>query len=80
LAKPVVDGLETQLDGKAQLIRLDVLSGVGQQAAARYGVRGVPALVVVDGQGMVVLGQMGIPNSSQVVEQVDSLLTTSQVK
>lgn len=80
MAKPVVDGLENQLDGKAKVIRLDVLSGVGQQAAARYGVRGVPSLIVVDGQGAAVLGQVGIPNTGQVVEQVDLLLTSSQVK
>jgi len=73
VAKPVVDGLEKKLEGKAEVVRLDVLSGVGQQAARRYGVRGVPALVVVDGSGQAVLGQAGIPRSGAIVEQVEAL-------
>ena len=74
MAKPIVDGLEKKLNGKAEVIRLDVLSSVGQQAARRYGVRGVPSLVVVDGSGQIVYGQAGIPRPDQVVEQVDSVL------
>jgi hypothetical protein len=76
VAKPIVDGLEKKLNGKAEVIRLDVLSSVGQQAARRYGVRGVPSLVVVDGSGQVVYGQAGIPRSNQVVEQVESVLVS----
>ena len=74
MAKPVVDGLEKKLDGKADVVRLDVLSGVGQQAARQYGVRGVPALVVVDGSGQAVFGQAGIPRPGQVIEQVETLI------
>ena len=74
MAKPIVDGLETKLAGKAEVIRLDVMSGVGQQAARQYGVRGVPALVVVDGSGQAVFGQAGIPRPGQVIEQVETLI------
>jgi len=74
LAKPVVDRLEHQLEGKAQVIRLDILSRVGRQAAARYGVRGMPTLVVVDGKGEPVYGRYGIPVPGQIVEQVDTLI------
>jgi len=74
LAKPVVDRLEYQLEGKAQVIRLDILSRVGRQAAARYGVRGMPTLVVVDGKGESVYGRYGIPVPGQIVEQVDTLI------
>ena len=76
MAKPVVDGLEKKLDGKAEVVRLDVLSGVGQQAARQYGVRGVPALVVVDGSGQAVFGQAGIPRPGQVIEQVETLIAS----
>ena len=76
MAKPVVDGLEKKLDGKADVVRLDVLSGVGQQAARQYGVRGVPALVVVDGSGQAVFGQAGIPRPGQVIEQVETLIAS----
>ena len=76
MAKPVVDGLEKKLEGKAEVVRLDVLSGVGQQAARQYGVRGVPSLVVVDGSGQAVLGQAGIPRPGQIVEQVEALIAS----
>jgi hypothetical protein len=71
-----VDGLEKKLDGKAEVVRLDVLSSVGQQAARRYGVRGVPALVVVDGTGQAVFGQAGIPRPGPIVEQVETLIAS----
>jgi thioredoxin-like negative regulator of GroEL len=76
VAKPVVDGLEKKLDGKAEVVRLNVLSGVGQQAARQYGVRGVPALVVVDGSGQAVFGQAGIPRPGRVIEQVETLIVS----
>lgn len=73
MAKPIVDGLENKLTGRAEVIRLNVLSRVGQQAARRYGVRGVPSLVVVDGNGQAIFGQAGIPRPGQVIDQVDIL-------
>ena len=76
MAKPVVDGLENKLDGRAEVIRLNVMSQVGQQAARRYGVRGVPALVVVDGTGQAVYGQAGIPRPGQVIEQVQTIIAS----
>jgi len=77
VANPVVDRIETQLDGKAEVIRLDVMSSVGRQAAAAYGVRGVPSLVVVDGNGETAYGRYGVPMPGTVVEEVDKLLATA---
>lgn len=69
-----MDGVETELAGKARVIRLDVFSSVGRQAAARYGVRGTPTVVVLDGRGDLVYGQAGLPQSAQLVEQVEAVL------
>jgi thiol-disulfide isomerase/thioredoxin len=74
VAKPIVDGLEKKLADKATVIRLDVMSQVGRQAAAYYGVRGIPTLVVVDGNGQSVYSQVGILRPAQVVEQVEAML------
>lgn len=74
MAKPIVDGLEKKLAGKATVIRLDVMSQVGRQAAAYYGVRGMPTLVVVDGNGQSVYSQVGILRPAQVIEQVEAIL------
>lgn len=77
MAKPVVDRIETQLDGKAKVIRLDVTSSVGKEAAVAYGVRGVPSLLVVDGNGNTAYGLYGVPMPGTVVEEVDKLLVTT---
>ena len=72
--KPIVDGLEKQLTGKAEVVRLDVMSEAGRAAAARYSVRGLPTLVLVDGQGQPIYSQAGIVRPGPVVEQVDIVL------
>jgi thiol-disulfide isomerase/thioredoxin len=74
VAKPIVDGLERKLDGKAEVVRLDVMSDIGRNAAARYGVRGLPTLVLVDGDGEPVYSQAGIVRPGPVIEQVDTIL------
>jgi thioredoxin-like negative regulator of GroEL len=73
VAKPIVDGLERDLAGQAKVVRLDLMSSVGQQAAGQFGIRGVPTLVVVDGQGQVVLTQVGLLRPGEVRSQVERL-------
>ena len=74
MAKPIVDGLESDLKGRARVVRLNILDSVGMQAARRFGVRAVPAFFVVDGQGVVADAQVGIPNRARLGAQVDALL------
>jgi hypothetical protein len=74
MAKPIVDGIERDLEGRAQVVRLSVLSDVGSKAARRYGVMGVPTVIVFDGQGNVVEQASGIPDRAGVVQQVADLL------
>jgi hypothetical protein len=74
LAKPVVDGIERELGDGAQVIRLNVADGVGGQLAVRYGVRGVPTMVVLDGAGGVVYAKTGSPNHGEVVAAVEGLM------
>ena len=73
MAKPVVDGLEQDLEGQAQVLRLGVMDDVGGELAMRYGVRGVPTLVVLDGAGEVVLKQTGVLDRAAVVAAVEEL-------
>jgi hypothetical protein len=74
LAKPIVDGIERDLEDRAQVVRLSVLSGLGSQAVRRYGVRGVPTLIVFDGEGRPIARSVGIPDRDGIVEQVNDLL------
>ncbi len=40
----------------------------------RYGVRGVPTLVLLDGVGEVVLTQVGLPDQEEIVAAVEEEL------
>ena len=70
-----MDRLERELNGKADVIRLDMMSGVGREAAARFGVRAVPTLVVVDGEGHIALTQVGLIRPGDVHARVDTLIS-----
>jgi thioredoxin-related protein len=73
VAKPIVDGIERDLEGEASVVRLSVLSNVGARAAQRYGVRSVPTLLVFDGQGQLVEQRSGIPDRGRIVSTVREL-------
>jgi len=73
MAKPIVDGIEKDLEGTARVIRLSVVSESGSQVAQRYGVRGVPTIVVLDGTGQVVAQSAGLPDRAELVAQVNAL-------
>jgi len=73
LAKPVVDRLERDLAGQAQVLRLSALSGVGRQLAGRYGVRGVPTFLLFDGTGEMVHYQVGRLDSNRIKVEIDAL-------
>jgi thioredoxin-like negative regulator of GroEL len=73
MAKPIVDGIERDLEGTARVIRLSVVSETGSQVAQRYGVRGVPTIVVLDGAGQVVAQSVGVPDRAELVAKVSGL-------
>ena len=68
-----MDGIERDLEGKAEVLRLGVMNGVGRELAIRYVVRSVPTLVLLDGNGEVVLRQGGSPRRAEIVAAVAQL-------
>lgn len=72
MQKPIVDGLERQLEGQAELIRLNALGGLGREGAMRFDVRAVPTLLVFDGCGSVIERQVGMVAPARVVQAVQS--------
>jgi thioredoxin-related protein len=66
MAKPIVDGLERELEGQARVVRLSALNAMGQEVAQRYDVRGVPTFLIFDGQGELIGRQVGFPNRSEI--------------
>jgi thiol-disulfide isomerase/thioredoxin len=69
LAKPIVNGIEKDLQGRAKVIRLNMLSRLGREAAKRFAVSAMPTLLVLDGKGDVLHRHAGMPNRKQVVDQ-----------
>ena len=69
-----MDGLERELEGRARVMRLNVMDRVGGELAMRYVVRGVPTSVLLDGAGEVVIKQTGMPNRAEIRAAVAGLL------
>jgi hypothetical protein len=61
-----VDRLEQDVRGQATVVRIDLLSKVGREAASKYGVKLIPAVVVFDGHGQVILQQSGLIDTSAI--------------
>jgi thiol-disulfide isomerase/thioredoxin len=71
VAKPIVDGIEKDLQGKAKVIRVNLLSKIGKEIAERYDVRSIPTLLIVKGDA-VTYRHKGVPRRGHVVEQVSA--------
>ncbi len=71
----MVDGLTKELQGRAQVIKIDVWSKVGRQLIGKYRVRAMPTFVVLDGAGNVQQQYAGIPDKEELLVQVESLET-----
>ncbi len=74
LAKPIVDGIEDDLRGQAQVLRIDLLSGVGRATASQFEVKVVPTTLVFDGSGQLVLREVGMPDAGKIKAAVRKAL------
>jgi len=72
-----VDRLEADLEGEAEVLRINLLSSLGRQLGARYGVRGVPTLLVFDGSGEVVYTTAGRLDGEEIEAAVRDVLDDS---
>lgn len=68
-AKPIVNGIEKDLRGKATVVRLNLLSEVGREAAARYRVSAVPTMLVLGAGGEVTYRKVGTPDREAIVAE-----------
>ncbi len=61
-----MDRLEADLKGRTTVLRIDLLSQVGRAAAQDYGVTLIPTVLVFDGQGQVILQQIGMIDATAI--------------
>ncbi len=59
MIKPVVDGLEQELGGQVEFIRLNIQDEVGQELAPLYGFEYTPTFIFFDAQGNEVWREVG---------------------
>ena len=52
------------------MVRIDLLSKVGREAAYNYGIKLIPAVVVFDGHGRVILQQSGLIDAAAINKAV----------
>lgn len=74
LAKPIVDGITDDLNGQADVLRIDLLSEVGRATASEYRVKVVPTTLVFDGHGQIVLREVGLPDASAIRKAVEQVI------
>ena len=73
MAKPIVNGIERDLEGRAKVVRVNLLSKLGRELARAYGVTAIPAMIVFDGGGQVRFSHRGMPNRHRIVNEVSQL-------
>ncbi len=68
-----MDGLERDLTGQVEVVRVDILSSIGRTIAGQYGVVAVPTMLLIDGDGRIITQQSGIPDRRLLREQAIAL-------
>ena len=66
-AKPIVNGIEKDLEGRAEVVRMNALGKLGKTLARRYDIEGLPATIVFGANGDIVHRHAGIPNRKAIV-------------
>lgn len=74
MTKPIVDGLERDLDNQVEIIRVDLLSELGRAIASGFDVRAAPTTILFDGEGDIVLADTGIPSRGKFRDAALALL------
>lgn len=74
MARPSVDGLERDTRGRMNVVRVDIQSQSADLVMARYGVRGTPTYILVDGEGREVWRQVGgSPDRPAITQRVTQM-------
>jgi len=71
-AKPIVDGLEKELEGKLVVLRFDVQDPRHKDIVETYRVRGTPTFVLLDAGGAEVWRSVGSLDAQQVRNLVNT--------
>ena len=69
-AKPIVDGIESDYEGRLIVIRLNIQEPVGRAVAERFGFQYTPTFVLIDEAGNELWRQVGAIDPQQVMRSL----------
>lgn len=72
--KPMVDRLEKELAGRAQVIRIDVRSENGHGLAESLGLEMVPTFILFDKSGAEIWRKVGPVNRKELLSRIEPLI------
>ncbi|RMG76948.1 MAG: thioredoxin [Bacteroidetes bacterium] len=71
MLSPIIKDVANELKGKVKVIKVDV--DRNQQAAAVYGIRGVPTMILFK-KGQIVWRQSGVMLKEQIIQSIQPFL------
>jgi thioredoxin-related protein len=69
-ATSIVDGIQRQAHGDVETHHLNLLSKVGREVGAAYGIKMVPATILFDDQGNLLYMNNGFPERAAIQQIV----------
>ncbi len=69
--KPIVDGLEQELQGRVLFIRINVQEQAGRELATLYNFQYTPTFIYFDAQGNEVWREVGRLDTQRVRESIE---------
>jgi hypothetical protein len=70
MAQPIVDGIKEEQGNEINVVQLNLLSSTGREAARTFGISLVPATLLFDRRGDLVLRKIGIPDRELIAESL----------
>lgn len=71
---PIVDGLTVEFAEQVRVVRVDAAAPENQSLVERFGVRGHPALFIVDAQARIVQQFYGTPTADMLRDAIRQAL------
>jgi hypothetical protein len=72
-AKPIVDGIERDYQGRLTVVRIDILKPESDPWKEEFGFQYTPTFVLLDGSGEVVLQSIGAIDPLEVQRALDEM-------
>jgi hypothetical protein len=74
MMQPIVNGLQTEYDGRIVFEQIDANTDAGQQRLRFYGLRGHPSYTIVDIEGKALWSATGQLAEVQLRQQIDTAI------